>query len=97
MSFKWCDCDVVSALVGNQSIATECNTAANGIVTCESNATIVTKDLKDVVQVTCVTQLDDRRTVMSSKRAGVVFVPHGTLESITHILNTVLADGTRNK
>ena len=81
----WCDCDVVSALVGNQSIAAQCNTAANCIVTCENVATIVTKALEDLVQVTCVTQLDDRRTVMTSKRACVVLVPHGTLGSITHM------------
>ena len=74
-----------TALVVNQSTVAECNTAVNGIVTCESNATIVTKDLKDVVQVTCVTHFDDGQTVMTSKRACVVLVPHGTCWSITHV------------
>ena len=66
------------ALVVNQSTATECKTAANGIVTCESNAIIVTKALEDVVQVTCVTLYDDHRTVITSKRACLVLVPQGT-------------------
>ena len=65
------------ALVVNQSTAAECNTAANGIVTCERNATIVTKDLKDSVKVTCVTHFDDNQTVVTSRRACVVLVPHG--------------------
>ena len=71
----------------NQSSATECSTAATGIVTCESNATIVTKDLKDVVQVTCVTHFDDNQTIITSKRAGVVLLPpgFGTSWSIIHM------------
>ena len=80
----WMADPATPALV-NQTNEATCKTAPNGIVTCESNATIVTKDLKHKVQVTCVTHFDDRRTVMTSKRACVVLVPHGTLGSITHM------------
>ena len=82
---SWTTDPATPALVVNQSTAAECNTAANGIVTCESNATIVTKDLKDVVQVTCATHFDDKQTVVDSKRACVVLVPHGMFWSITHV------------
>ena len=75
---SWTADPATPALVVNQSTTAECNTAANGIVTCESNATIVTKDLKDVVQVMCVTHFDDNQTVITSKRACVVLVPQGT-------------------
>ena len=81
----WMADPATQALVVNQTNEATCKTAPNGIVTCESNATIVTKDLKDKVQVTCVTHFDDGQTVMTSKRACVVLVPHGTLEPITHI------------
>ncbi|KAK2175027.1 hypothetical protein NP493_758g01021 [Ridgeia piscesae] len=74
---SWAANPATPALVVNQSTVAECNTSANGIVTCERNATIVTKDLKEVVQVTCVTHYDDRRTVITSKRACVILVPHG--------------------
>ena len=73
------------ALVVNQSIATECTIIANGIFKCERNATIVTKDLKYLVQVTCVTHFDDNQTVIISKRACVVLVPHGKCWSVTHV------------
>ena len=73
----WTTDPATPALV-NQSIAAECKTAADGIVTCESNATIVTKALEDSVQVTCVTHFDDNQTVVTSKRPCVVLVPHGT-------------------
>ena len=75
---SWTADPATPALEVNQSTVAECNTAANGIVTCESNATIVTKALEDVVQVTCVTHFDDHRTVINSKRACVVLVPQGT-------------------
>ena len=74
---SWTSDPATPALVVNQSTAAECNTAANGIVTCESNTTIVTKDLEDLVHVTCVTHYDDGQTVMTSKRACVVLVPFG--------------------
>ena len=82
---SWSADPATPALVVNQTIVAECKTAANSIVTCERNATIVTKNLKEVVQVTCVTHYDDRRTVMTSKRACVVLVPHGKCWLITHM------------
>ena len=81
----WMADPATPALVVNQTKEATCKTAPNGIVTCESNASIVTKDLKDVVQVTCVTHFDDHRTVMTSKRACVVLVPHGKCWSVTHM------------
>ena len=69
----------------NQANDATCKTAQNGIVTCESTSTIVTKHLKDVVQVTCITHFDDGQTDITRKRACVVLVPHGTLESVTHM------------
>ena len=75
---SWTADPATPALVVNQTIAATCKTAPNGIVTCERDATIVTKDLKDVVQVTCVTHFDDGQTVMTSKTACVALVPQGT-------------------
>ena len=75
---SWAADPATQVLVVNQSTVAECKTAANYIVTCERNSTIVTKDLKDVVQVTCVTHFDDHQTIMTSKTACVVLVPHGT-------------------
>ena len=98
---SWTADPATPALVVNQANDATCKTAQNGIVTCESNSTIVTKDLKDVVQVTCVTHFDDGQTVIIRKRACVVLVPHGMLESVTHmsfldgsILNCMVNDGT---
>ena len=76
---SWTADPATPALVVNQTNDATCKTAPNGIVTCERNATIVTKDLEDVVQLTCVSHFDDKHTVISSKRACVVLVPHGTL------------------
>ena len=85
---SWTADPATPALVVNQSIVDECTNTANGIVTCEHNATIVTKDLKYLVQVTCVTHFDDNQTVLTSKRACVVLVPHGIIGkcwSVTHV------------
>ena len=75
---SWTVDPATPALVVNQSTAAKCKTAVNGIVTCVGNATIVLKDLKDLVRVTCVTHFNDNRTVIASQKACVVIVPHGT-------------------
>ena len=74
---SWTADPATPALVVNQLTATDWNTAPNGIVTCESNATIITKDLKNLVQVMCVTHFEDHLTVTTTKRACMVLVPHG--------------------
>ena len=81
---SWTADPATSALVVNQTIVDECTTA-NGIVTCEQNATIVTKDLKYLVQVTCETHFDDNHINITSRRACVVLVPHGKYRLITHM------------
>ena len=82
---SWMADPATPALVVNQKNEATCKTAPSGIATCERNATVVTKDLKDVVQVTCDTHFDDNHINMTSKRACVVLVPRGTLWSITHM------------
>ena len=82
---SWTADHATPALVVNQSIAAECKTAANGIVTCERNTTVVTKDLKEMVQVTCVADFNDSHAVTISKRACVMLVPHGTCQTRTHV------------
>ena len=81
---SWTADPATPALVVNQSIVDECTTA-NGIVTCERNATIVTKDLKYLVQVTCFIHFDDNQIDITSRRACVVLVPHGKCRLITHM------------
>ena len=81
----WMADPATPALVVNQTNEVTCKTAPNGIATCECNATVDTKDLKEAVQVTCVAHFDDNQTVVASKKACVVLVPHGTLGSTTHL------------
>ena len=72
---SWTADPATPALVVNQSIVTKCKTAADGIVTCERNATVVTKEVTmSSVNVTCQVHFEDQKTVVISSRACVTLV-----------------------
>ena len=82
---SWTVDPATPALIVNESIAAKCNTRHDGIVTCEHTVTIATKELNNFVQLTCVIHYDDHRTALTSQRACVVIVPHGTFWLVIHM------------